>query len=383
MRNKILYSYIIQMSNIDIKERIINFIYTDDDGFIHYNDMEKNIVDIVKKSEDIELCTLLYKYHLDLFIKNEEKFQEIMNNPNFNLEEYLKYRNVYTIMDDYFKKLHLKFVQMYDPQKYVDRGSSSRPLSAVSKSSVDTPILNRILSFSPKMGRDISTINDIVTDSSIFKEITPKDFANSLHRIYMYLYYLSEMRYYQYKAKHETLTTKGYTNMYGNIFNNYYRRMQKEIEIHCENGKLNELIEIFKEMIKEFIENGNIPLANISIKLLEQFEVCDMQKISEYIKTIKLKDTTYSFFKNADIIIGTFISASTVPTKFNSFRLIQNKLLKTKDEIIEEVNINSDIMESDVIVYNYLQPNFIISEPLYKAYKNTIDINCIRKKCVP
>lgn len=342
---------------VDIKDRMLSFINTDDDGFIHHNQMEKNIVkwleDYIDNVDmDIEMYKLFYKHHLDLFINNEEKFGKIIIKPEFNLEEYAKYRNAYMIIDKYFKNLNSKFIQLYDPKKY------ETPKESYDKKSKTFPY------------------------KSIFREVSGNNFAKVCHKLFIYSYFESEMRMFQYKAKHETITVKGYTGIFGAIFNNYFRRMEKEIEIYCKEEKLEMLVKILKGMITEFMSLGNTPFANITIQLLTRLENCNKEEIDEFLSKTNVRDSNkYTFLRSADVINGAFISGSAVTNKLNSFKLIQEKMLKTKEEIIERNVISSNITEEDVLVYIYLQPNFIIPTPLYKTYKNTLDISCIKKKC--
>lgn len=341
----------------DINKNILNFIHINDNGFIHYSEMEKNMIDWLYDNKDIisiDSYKLFYKHHLDLFIKNEKKLEDVLNNAEFNIGEYIEYRNVYKMIDVYFKNLHTQFIKIYDPKKY-----ETTKESYIHKKTTTFPI------------------------KSIFAEIKPQRFAVLCHKLFIYGFYASEMRYFQYKAKHESISIQNsYTSMFGAIFNNYYRRMEKEIEIYCKEEKIELIIQIFKLMIKEFLSLGNMPFVNITIKLLERMGMCNKDQIEKIKGELDMDlGKQYSYLKSADTINGAFISGSTVESKYGSFKLIQDKILKTKEEIMEKYRVSSEILTDDVLVYVYLQPEFLISEPLYKRYKNTIDIQCIKKKC--
>lgn len=353
-------------TDIDLKQKILNFIYIDDDGFISHDEMEKKMIKWIVNNNEItmDMYELFYKNHLDLFIKNEGGFQAVLNKVEFNMSEYLRYRKVYTTIAEYFKNLNIKFIELYDPNKYKDADDIKSPLLEKRKS-------------------DTYSEKKQYPDKSIFLEIKPEEFARTCHKLFVYSFCISEMRYFQYKAKHESLNIKGYNSMFGGIFNNYYRRMEREIELYCDNDILDELLDIFKKIIRQFIILQNVALAKITIKLLQKMDVCNKGEIDEFIDDIeKIKGfSKYTYLKSADVIYGAFISASVTDKKFNSFKIIQEKLLKTKDEIMSKDVISNDIKESDIIVYNYLQPTFLFKDPLYKLYKDTMDISCIKKKC--
>ena len=70
-------------------EEIINFTFLYDDKKTPLYELEDKIVNNLKDLTDIDKIKLFYLNHLDLFIKNQNKFKNVIRNQYF-LDKYIK-----------------------------------------------------------------------------------------------------------------------------------------------------------------------------------------------------------------------------------------------------------------------------------------------------
>lgn len=422
-------------------EEIINFAFLYDDKTTTLHDLEDIVIDNVKDLEDIDKIKLFYTNHLDLFVKNQNQFKNIIRNQQF-LDEYMKYRTAFADIKTYVDSLGLytslststsslselrHSTISRTPQKIMKTFSMPRRGLAISSPSlaISSPSLTILkpslgmLSPSLSMLSPLSESTDYSSRmsnlsldmlspisnksrfsgifqkkfpiSSIFSKIDPIEFSRICHKMYLCYYYLIEIREYQFYSRVSTREVNGYAREFSNFYDNFYRKLESEIEIFCESDELSLLADTFITLSTYFLNVGNIPLAQISINLMDRFRNCKKTKIKQFLDThklslplnvVSLKDyKKFSYLVDPDSINRSFITAQETANKIKTFSFIQTKLVKTKYEIL-----STDILDKptydDFIVFNYINPKIIIKDKQYKTSSpNGIDYLCIQQKC--
>jgi hypothetical protein len=228
--------------------------------------------------------------------------------------------------------------------------------------------------------------------SSIFYKVEVTNFAKICHKIYLAYYFLTEIRQYQYYSKVSSRELTGYAFEFSNFYDNFYRKLESEIEIFCDANNFSLLTDIFITLSTYFLDVGNIPLAQICINLMNRFEICKQKKIEAFLQsynlsypldTLSLKDyKKFTYLVDPISINRAFITAQETESKIKTFSFIQTKMVKTKDEILSYNITSTKPTFDDFVVFNYLNPKSLIKEKLYKtASPGSIEYLCIQQKC--
>lgn len=347
-------------------DEIINFAYLYDDKNTSLKNIENKIIDDIQNSANIEKAKIFYLNHLDLFVSNQNKFKNIIRNQNF-LDEYMKYRIAFTNIKSYIDSMSL----------YNSLSSETSMLSETSKKYSKS----KFNIFEKKM-----------PVSSIFYKVEVTNFAKICHKIYLAYYFLTEIRQYQYYSKVSSRELTGYAFEFSNFYDNFYRKLESEIEIFCDANNFSLLTDIFITLSTYFLDVGNIPLAQICINLMNRFEICKQKKIEAFLQsynlsypldTLSLKDyKKFTYLVDPISINRAFITAQETESKIKTFSFIQTKMVKTKDEILSYNITSTKPTFDDFVVFNYLNPKSLIKEKLYKtASPGSIEYLCIQQKC--
>ena len=354
---------------------ITNFVYVYDEKKkkMSLEDIQSNFVKIMSETSDPEKVRVFYQSHLDLFINNEKLFTKLLNMPGFNLGGYFRARQLYTTAAFYFETLGK--AEIVSPTKS-RRGSKFSMLSKATSSSDSESDSETPISFGLKrypMG-------------SIFNKVRPETFADIVHKMFVYSYFLMESRGYQYIASHgeQKLSTR-FAVVFKGIYNNLFRHLEKEVELFCEAKKIKRLITVLKVLAQQFLKHHNIPLAKLVITSLQNVKDCDekiITKLLDDLRDIK-KFERYTYLVDPIAISRAFITSLELGDPIKAFNKIHDKINKTKMEIGEDPEILFDVHpgRDDLEVYNYLNPLQFIDKPLYSEYKDTKDIICIRQSC--
>ena len=359
-------------------EDIINFTFLYDDKKTPLYELEDKIVNNLKDLTDIDKIKLFYLNHLDLFIKNQNKFKNVIRNQYF-LDEYMKYRITFADIKNYIDSLGLyTSLTPITPLSPLPPSPSSPSSPTVSKGSKSSR-------FSGIFQKKYPTL-------SIFNKIDPIEFSRICNKMYLCYYFLTEIREYQFYSRVSTREIGGYAEEFENYYNNFYRKLESEIEIFCEANEFSLLADTFIILSTYFLDIGNIPFAQICISLMDRFQICKENKVKEFLDTYKLslplnalslKDyKKFSYLVDPVSINRAFITAQETENKIKTFSFIQTKMVKTKEEIIS-INITSTKSSyDDFIVFNYINPKTVIKEKQYKTSSpGSIDYLCIQQKC--
>lgn len=363
-------------------EEIINFAFIYDDKKHSLEELEERIVNNLKDSNDITKMKTFYMNHLDLFVKYQNKFQNIIRNKMF-LDEYLKYRTAFADIKTFLDSLNL-YSTLSSPMTPPTLSSPMTPstpsstLSSPSKSSVKSRLSGMFQRTYPIL--------------SIFNQITPEEFGIKCHRMYLAYYFITEMREYQFYSRVSTRELGRFAQDFSNFYNNLYRKLESEIELFCESNQLSLLTDVFINLSKYFLEVGNTPLAQIVISLMGRFQICKQKKIQQFLETYKLnlplspgslKDyKKFTYLVEPDSINKAFITAQETENKIKTFSFIQKKMITTRDEILAQQLFTVKPNYDDFLLFNYINPRIIIKEKLYtSSTPGGMDYLCIQKKC--
>jgi len=362
-------------------EEIINFAYLYDDKrpTTTLEDLEDKIVEKLQDSKDINTLKLFYVNHLDLFVKNQNKFQNMIKNVLF-LDDYMKYRTMYADI-----KTFIDSITLY-----------SELISPVNTPLLGIPQLTPTLLTRPHSAKMKKRLSDVFDKSypseSIFSKIQPNDFAIKCHRMYLCYYFLSEMRQYQFYSRVSTREIAGYAHDFSNFYNNIVRKLELEVDIFCKTGQFSSLADIFIVLSNTFLELGNLPLAQVSINIMHRFQRCKEKKIEHFMEkhgiVFPLRSTNlnkykkFSYLVEPDNIDKVFFTAQELENKIKTFSFIQQKLVKTKSEILNENIFSSKPSHEDFILSSYINPKMVIKEKLFKTtIPGGMDSACIQEKC--
>lgn len=334
-------------------EELVNFIYTMDEKNSSLAEIEGGVMKVLEK-KDIDQVQMFYMHHIDLFIRYQYMFADKLKDPGFRVLNYMKWRNAYASLETYFNGLRMHY-------------KLSTPVTPVK--SIGSVISNKLLQVTGYK----------YTKGSIFAMVDPHDFARICHKLYVYYYFMSETRFFHYVSRNNSEMT-GYASELTGLFNNFYRKMEFEVELFCLAGNTNGLVEVFTKMTTTLLNLGNIPLAKVCISLIERFKMCKEKKVQEFqrsLKEMKLYNK-YKYFVTPDAILRAFIQSNETNDKARLFGIIYKKILDTKKQLIEMEEVKMQADGNDFIVYNYLQPSDPIKTQLYSGRG---EIDCLKEKC--
>lgn len=327
---------------------IMNFTNLYDDKKMTQKEIDNIILDKLK-DQDPRVLVEFYKYHLDLIVENESLFKDKLSSDEVN---YYNYRDVYNQIKKFIGSLNESVGQ-------VSLIKSSRNML--------TESLGRFTKYPSK---------------SIFNKIDPKTFAQKCHKLHMYYYFMMETRIFQYISKSSKRKSNSiYLDQFKALLNNFYRKMEYEIEMYCNTNKFATLNEIFKQMLETFLKLGNTPFSKWTITLIKRYKICNPSEELEELLNVDLKTVDkYPYLVDYELLISKFTASHEVPSKFKSFAFLFTKITETKNQILNELK-NDDleyasITVTDLQIYEYLQPNSIIKTQLYIG---TGEIDCIKK----
>jgi len=344
------------------------------------------------------------KKYIDTFIEH--------NTCSFSIKETLEENPIYDIINLYDEK-QLNLISPLPspsplPSSPLSRSFSIRsklpltsslksplksplPLSPNSESSSGSSSLQR--SLSKRITSSVSQVKhkfDRNPKNSIFSNITPKKMAKALHKLSIKLFYLINIGEFEYISKDEKrYLQNNYNIYYANFFPNVLSKLNYEIEIYCESDKLKLLFNNFKECIEYFFEVQNIPLIRMFLNAFTLFGQCLNDEVKSYTSNVenKLKE-----IKINNKYIG-LNPAYNIKTKFigilssnDNFEIKLEKLEKVIALISETKQVISNIEDSNAeiftecIVFEYIQPNKLIKDKLYKSHTSG-NIQCIKDKC--
>lgn len=362
-------------------DEIINFAFLYDDKKHTLKELENMIIDKLKDSNDMTKMKTFYLNHLDLFVKNQNKFQNIIRNKLF-LDNYMKYRTAFADITTFLESLGLySTLSPSTPQIQTTPTTPSTPssiLSSPSKSSVKSKLSSLFSKTYPIL--------------SIFHQVEPTDFAAKCHRMYLAYYFVIEMREYQFYSRVSTREVGRFAQEFSNFYNNLYRKLESEIELFCESNQFSLLADVFILLIKYFLEVGNTPLAQIPISLMSRFKICKHKKIEQFLEEYNihlplspgaLKDyKKFTYLVDPDSINKAFITAQETENKIKTFAFIQKKMITTRDEILSQQVFSVKANYDDFLIFNYINPKIIIKEKLYtSSTPGGMDYLCIQQKC--
>lgn len=324
---------------------IMNFTDLYDNKKMTQKEIDNIILDKLK-DQDPRVLVEFYKYHLDLIVENESLFKDKLPSG----DSYYNYKNVYNQI-----------------KKFIGSLNESVDLASLSKSrrNMLTESLGRFTKYPSK---------------SIFNKIDPKTFAEKCHKLHMYYYFMMETRILQYISKSSKRKSNSiYVDQFKALINNFYRKMEYEIELYCNTNKFATLNEIFKQMLETFLKLGNTPFSKWTITLIKRYKICKPNEELQELLNVDLKTVDkYPYLVDYELLISKFIASHEVPSKFKSFAFIFTKITETKNQILNELK-NDDLEYASITelqIYEYLQPNSIIKTQLYIGAG---EIDCIKK----
>jgi hypothetical protein len=371
---------------------LINFAYTLDDKKMSLPEIERYTVKVLKDNGSIELLQLFYENHLDMFVRNQSEFTDQLKDPQFMLKRYLKYRLAFANLSTYFNglKLHNRLTpEITSPKSFFRRLSKPElpKLNVNTKFSNLSPI--KAVSFDILSPTNSSSISpslsftgyfDKYPKESIFNNVPPEEFAKTCNKLFVYYYFMMETRSFQYVSKHDTVEMGGYAGELKGFYNNFYRKLEYEVELFCLAGNFKALVQVFIILTTTLLQLGNVPLGKVTMSLIERFKMCKESKIQEYKLSLKeMKEyNKYPYLVDPDSILRGFISSHEIKTKMKAFSKLFEKITETKKLLLANEEISVQPTASDFEVYNYLTPFEVIKLPLYTGRG---EIQCLKERC--
>ncbi len=343
-------------------EDLVNFVYVLDDKTSDLNAIEQKVVIMLAGTDDVDKHRTLYEHHLDLFIQNQNSFKQSFNDARMQLQKFMRQRVLYASVDKYFNTLKMKSRDTITPVTPTSRFSPLTLFSPKSASSGKGGLFSKH------------------PEGSIFANVDPVDFAATCHKMFLFYYFMMETRYYHYYSKFEKVSMGGYAGEFKSFFNNFYRKLELEVELYCLSKQFSLLTEIIITVTQAMLELGNIPLAKICIMLLDRFKLCKEKRISQFKETVRdLKSfNKYQYLIDPDSIRLAFVSSREVKNRTTAFTKIYTKVAATRKLILSE-QLDVHVQEADSLVYSFLQPDVFIIHPLYAGTKS--EIECIKERC--
>jgi hypothetical protein len=342
---------------------IINYMNLYDDKKMSINEID-NIVINKLREQDPRIIIIFYKYHLDLIIRNELLFKDTFTDGDGSLRgsldhDYLNYKNIYNQIKSFLNRIN------NPPETSSFMMSQKRPNKLMVS-------LDRFSKFPSK---------------SIFNKINPETFAEKCHKMHIFYYFMMETRILQYISRYSNKESNSiYIEQFKALVNNFYRKMEYEIELYCSSNKFSSLNGIFKQLLETFLKLGNTTFAKWTISLINRYKIClsasdssdDTLALRDLIKVDLKTINKYTYLVDQETLLRGFISSHEAPNKFKSFTSLFTKITDTKNEILKELMKKDDLeytSVTDMQFYEYLNPNSIIKTQLYTG-KGEID--CIK-----
>lgn len=338
---------------------LVNFVYTMDAVATEIDsttetpttiqEIEDGVIKILVQT-DVDQLNVFYPHHTDLFIRYQFLFVNKMKDRGFEIMNYMKWRNAYANVEMYFNGLKMHYKISKHTSTNVKGMSPSKVIGLFQR----------------------------YTKGSIFSIVEPDKFARICHRLFVYYYVMTETRYIHYVSMHNTVLY-GYAAEMMNLFNNFVRKMEFEVELFCLMGNVNGLVDAFTKMATTFLNLGDVPFGKVCIMLMERFKVLKEKKIREYqqsLQEIKFYNK-YNYFVSPEVILRAFIQSNELNNKVRLFVTIYQKVYQTKKQLldIEEITTQADV--NDFVVFNYLQPMDAIKKQLYTGRG---EIECLKRK---
>ena len=336
---------------------IINFIDVFDDGKESFEAIQERGERVFKGLRNPSLLITLWEAHPDVFVKSDENYIEMLQNPTFNLFDYIRYKEWKSKIGCYFTTLEAG----YEKESNSTYSEASSPLEKIYSRNVKGP-------------------------GTLFGRIDPVVFARICNKMYMFCYMMLETRFFQYIARHsERNTDFGYTAKLKWLYNNMSRKLEKEVETYCKMKKLEELIRIFDVLITEFRDYGNIPLAKVIIMILRTKFDCNGKEVMEVLEKHSDLNASkkYTYLVDPSALKRAFITSYEV--NVSAINTIYKKIADTRKELLESLtdiqDYNKVTDDDDKQVFGYLNPYEMYDKALFKTYKETLDIKCVREMC--
>lgn len=382
-------------------EEVVNFAYVLDKNKQVTKDlpeMEMEVIWAMKRELDQEKVKeklkVLYEHHLDLFIKYDKLFLSELKKSEANMLEYTKMKQAYVTVDNYFNglKTHnmLSGLKIKSPRKLTAMSPSPKSPSIFSDNSSDTHgsnTTNKRDSRSSLRDSRSSLLSAFrrtqkLPDESIFSQIEPKKFAEKCHKMFVYCYFAQESRVLQYQARHPGTET-GYAKLMKGIFNNLLFKLLNEVDIYCRADRTKRLMKILSEVGGTLFGLGNLALGKLVMFCVDTLKDCQKELAEEIKEKIgdKRQYEKYPYLVDPAFIQMNFIHALENPHTMAVGNKIHKKLLQTKLQIMEDNTLAMQAEFEDFLVFNYLQPEDFIEDPLYQTNGRTTKSKCIEDKC--
>jgi hypothetical protein len=223
--------------------------------------------------------------------------------------------------------------------------------------------------------------------NSIFKNLTPVSFTNSLHKIYLSYFYLSKIREYQYVSVSEDREFSGFDRQFKVLVNNLIRKMELEIERFCEAGHLKTLTQYLVECIDNLLDvHGNPTLAEVFVLTIGRLVNCESVFYTEILdRYARIKSKSkYKFLVKPDVILVNFINVinqdKNAEGVLQDFNKNYKNLVQTKQQIAAQFfDLNGKPTDQDIETFAFINPTVPIKIPLYNQENG--QIACIKEKC--
>lgn len=273
--------------------------------------------------------------------------------------------------------IKLPFISKLSPLKSSSSSLSLSPLSDSSESN----------SLTKKLSQELYKYNR-TPKKSIFFKILPKDFAKSLNKLSLSLFYLIDIAEFEYISKDEKRHLENIYNIYySNFYPNILSNLLKEVEIYCEFNKIKLLFNNFKECIEYFFKVHNIPLIKIFIGVFPYFDSC-LSEIKIYISDVEKR---LREIKDTNKYMG-LTPGYNIKTKFIGILSNNDSFEKKLDKLEKTINIITDTkiiiskenfkekLYTECIIFEFVKPDTLINIKLYKSHTSG-QIQCIKDKC--
>lgn len=261
------------------------------------------------------------------------------------------------------------------------------------KMGVDTILASDDLNNKNERPSSIAKIKTVVNyfqipKKSIFAKISPVNFAESLHKLSTYLFFLFSTRELEYVSRVEGRTyTNKYNKLYSNVFPNLFPLFENEIEMYCESKNLKMLYEKLSLCLETFLKLNNLPMARVFITIMSEFKICNESfsviKFEETLKNLTKNDNLYFGFAPEYSLktkfVGIFSKDITKEQKLKNLSSNINSITKTKIRLMEEIKRKTTV--EDIITFEFLKVQTKINEKLYKHVHRSGRILCLVETC--
>lgn len=424
-----------------------NFIFLKDNKEEDVNELDEKYLDqLIKYTNDKNKETendvlfknsieLLYTTHLDFVIKNEKDFKNnVFVKDKSILTDYLRYRKAFTDAEQYIEALlyhenesfnlseltdsnnnvnyneELNIFDLYndnpkDNLRNLNKSSNSLQRSLINLNFKDNQLKRGVSEMVDNLKRNykefdkeekrvsIKTLKNVINylqipKNSIFAKIEPERFAESLHKLSTYLFFLFSTRELEYVGRVENRTyTNKYNKLYSNIFPNLFPLLESEIEIYCESKNLKLLYQKLSRCLETFIKLNNLPMVKTFITILSEFKMCD-----ENFSVINFEQTLKDLTKNNNIyfgfapeyslkgkFVGIFSKDSSKEQKIKDLSSIINSITTTKIRLMNTISRKTTF--EDILTFEYVKVQTKIDNKLIKHAHRSGRILCLVETC--